>query len=441
MNHAQISPEVDSPPVAAPSTRLGGRWLMLARIAWLVSAVVIVGLFSTAIPVRFHQLQNVWPDAVMRAGQLRPQDAQALSRIGLSMDFYAAYLVTVEVAAAVVFVSVAVVVAWQRSRDGMALFTAGALLLLGTGGGPVLPALAETYPAWQLPVLFIRALAWAAIIIFVYLFPDGQFVPGWTRWLAVLWAAYPLVVLLVPALGPPVALLTPQTLVDLGAIIWFLSSLGVAVVAQVYRYQRVSTAIQRQQTKWVMVGFVATFLLVGGVLAPILLLPSLRQPSVATTLYLVGGVLIVWLAGVLVPLSIGMAVLHYRLWDADPIINRLLVYGTLTAILGLVYVGGVITLQQLFHTLAGHGSQIAIVTSTLAIAALFNPLRRRTQNFIDRRFYRHKYDAAKTLETFSMHLRQETNLDSLSKDLIGVVETALQPAHVSLWLREPEMKR
>ncbi len=117
-------------------------------------------------------------------------------------------------------------------------------------------------------------------------------------------------------------------------------------------------------------------------------------------------------AGVLVPLSIGMALLRYRPWDADPLINRLLVYGTLTTSLALVYVGSVIGLQQVFQTRAGHGSQLAIVTSTLAIAALFTPFRSRIQAFIDRRFYPHKYDAATTLAAFSMHLRGETDLDA-----------------------------
>lgn len=312
------------PPWALVATRTHRR---------LVSAVLVVGLFSTAVPVRLHQLQHVSPAAITPAGQLRPQDAQALSQLGLSADFYAAYLVTVEVAAAMVFASIAIVVAWRRSHDGMALFTAGTLMLLGTASGTVLPALAESYAAWQLPVLFIRALTWAGIIIFVCLFPDGRFIPRWTRWLAVLWAAYPLLALLLPTLGPPVALLRPHTVSDLAALIWFLSSLGAAVVAQVYRYQRMSTAIQRQQTKWVMFGFVATFLLIGVVLSPILRLPSLRQPSGATTLYLLVADLIVWVAAILVPVSIGMALLHYRLWDADPLINRLLVYGVLSAIL------------------------------------------------------------------------------------------------------------
>jgi hypothetical protein len=139
-----------------------------------------------------------------------------------------------------------------------------------------------------------------------------------------------------------------------------------------------------------------------------------------------------------IPVSMGIAILRYRLYDIDLLINRTLVYGSLTATLLAVYFGGIVVLQRLFVVLTGERSTLAVVTSTLLIAALFSPLRRRVQGFVDRRFYRRKYDAAKTLTAFNARLRDETNLEALSEDLVGVVQGTVQPEHASLWLR-PEL--
>jgi hypothetical protein len=139
--------------------------------------------------------------------------------------------------------------------------------------------------------------------------------------------------------------------------------------------------------------------------------------------------------GTAIPIAIGIAILRYRLYEIDRLINRTLVYGSLTLVLILLYVGSVVALQGIFRALTGQESQLAVVASTLVIAALFNPLRRRVQGFVDRRFYRRKYDARKTLEAFSAKLRDETDLEALNSDLIGVARETMQPAHVSMWLR------
>ena len=136
-----------------------------------------------------------------------------------------------------------------------------------------------------------------------------------------------------------------------------------------------------------------------------------------------------------VPIAVGFAVLRYRLYDIDIVINRTLVYGSFTGVLALVYLGSVVMLQGLFRALTGQESTLALVASTLPIAALFSPLRRRVQGFVDRRFYRRKYDARKTLEAFSAKLRDETDLDALNAELVGVVRETMQPVHASLWLR------
>src|SRR5215217_6985269 len=140
---------------------------------------------------------------------------------------------------------------------------------------------------------------------------------------------------------------------------------------------------------------------------------------------------------VAMPTAIGVAVLRYRLYDIDLVVSRTLVYGTLTASLVMIYLGGVVLLQYVFRVLTERESQLAVVASTLVIAALFNPLRRRIQSFIDRRFYRRKYDAARTLRVFSSKLREETNLDRLGGELVSVVKETMQPQYASLWLRPP----
>jgi hypothetical protein len=190
---------------------------------------------------------------------------------------------------------------------------------------------------------------------------------------------------------------------------------------------RRARGVERQQLKWFAY---ATVVLVGGAVLAFTVSEAIGLRWVGE----IGFVLtMVGLAGL--PMAIGIAVLRYHLYNIDRIINRTLVYGSLTATLVGLYFGGIVVLQRLFVLLTGEKSTLAVVASTLLIAALFNPLRRRIQSFIDRSFYRGKYDAAKTLEGFSVKLRDETDLEALNNDLVGVVRDTMAPAHVSLWLR------
>ena len=201
--------------------------------------------------------------------------------------------------------------------------------------------------------------------------------------------------------------------------------LMLSALSLVARYRRTG-GVERQQLKWfALAAVVAASSLVGQLLGEALW--NLLIAATNTALYV----------------AVGVAILRHRLYDIDLLINRALVYGSLTAMLALVYVGGVVGLQAAFRTISGQESTLAVVASTIAIAALFVPLRRRVQGFVDRRFYRRKYDAAKTLEAFGSRLRNETDLEALSGDLVGVASRTVQPAHVSLWLRpeaEPEAR-
>src|SRR5215203_265539 len=206
--------------------------------------------------------------------------------------------------------------------------------------------------------------------------------------------------------------------------------LVVAAALSVFVRLHRATGIERQQIKWF--AYATAAAVIGLVLAEII--PDVIE--VPLWFERIGNAIFLLLIPA-IPISMGIAILRYRLYDIDIIINRTLVYGTLTATLLAVYFGGVATIQAVFRFLTGQEQQpqLAVVVSTLAIAALFNPVRRRIQSFIDRRFYRSKYDARKTLEAFSLRLRDETDLEALSGDLEGVVRETMQPAHVSLWLR------
>jgi hypothetical protein len=212
----------------------------------------------------------------------------------------------------------------------------------------------------------------------------------------------------------------------------FFMTLAVAVaggISLVVRFRR-ARGVERQQIKW----FAFSGVVFCAVFAAGPLLWSLPQSSATVWIWPV-----LFLAGAsTVPVAVGVAILRHRLYDIDLLINRALVYGPLTAMLALVYFGGVVGLQATLRSLTGQESTLAVVASTLAIAALFNPLRRRVQALVDRRFYRRKYDAARTLEGFSAKLRVETDLDALNDELVRVVRETMQPAHARLWLR-PEV--
>lgn len=286
-------------------------------------------------------------------------------------------------------------------------------------------------------------LAWGVIVTFGFLlFPNGR-LPS-RRWRPVAWAAT--AVLTVFAVYSPFVpgTLSQMSSVDnplgigaLGPILWidglveglFLMCVVVSFLSVFVRYWG-APPDERQRIKWV--AYVAVLLAADFVAAETVRALMGESPSV-DAIRLAGQVLFAAF-----PLSIGVAILMHRLYDIDRIINKTLVYATLTASLAAIYLTGVASMQYLFRTLAGQEQQpqLTIVVSTLAIAALFSPLRRGIQGFIDRRFYRRRYDAARTLESFSATLRDETDLESLGEDLVAIARETVQPAHARLWLRE-----
>ncbi len=404
-------------------TRLHGRWLVVARLSVLVAALVTLALNVIALPDTYGALFTL----------TQPQLVE-LRRLGLSPTLYVILLIVENTSVPLVDMGLALLLMWRRSDDRIALLCAFALVTFGGGvslfdfaRGAIAPSLA-TNPALRILTLTLFAVGEASLVLFFYLFPSGRFVPRWTCWGALVVGAFYLAVIFSPSLvskdGGPTAFLVP----------FFLLS---AAVAQVSRYRSASTPREREQTKWVVFGVaIAGLFLAVMIPVTVLVLPaSVQNDPVLESLNPIFQV-----ALVLIPIFIAIAILRSRLWDIDTIIHKTLVYGSLTALLAAVYAGLISGLESLAGLVVGQAASnpLALVISTLAIAALFQPARRGIQNVIDRRFYRRKYTAEKTLAAFSALLRNEVELEQVRVHLLTVVSETMAPAHVSLWLRVPE---
>ena len=319
-------------------------------------------------------------------------------------------------------------------------------LFLGSAGCFALSEVAAEYAAygltgaqamaWLLSWLWVPGVTLMLVFLPLY-FPDGRLVsPRW-GWVVRLALVFTVVVAVTSALKPgeiqeegivnPLGVEALRPIFDVLDMLVFgvyFLLLFASAASLVVRFRR-SGSVGRQQIKWLALAAVAI---------PVWFLTNAPVQAAVPTLFIV---LDAFIVSTLIPLAAGIAILRHRLYDIDVVINRALVYGVLTASLALVYFGGIAALQGLLRALTGQESSLVVVASTLAIAALFSPLRRRIQGFIDRGFYRRKYDAARTLEAFSAVLRDETDLDRLTPELLVVVRETMEPEHVSMWLRAP----
>lgn len=375
-------------------TRLHGRWLAAARTAWLAIVALTVLLYLLSIPISFAQSQAVCTTPPCDPSQLSPSVVQQLQQEGLSPSFLAVYYAATDVIFELVFLSVALVIFWRKSDDWMAMLVALMLVTFSIASfSDSLSKVGASYPALNPVAGLISQIGTASLFLFFYLFPDGRFVPRWTLWLLLLTFAMGVLGALFP--DSPFGENGPGVLIGLACIVF----------VQVYRYWRASGTVERQQTKWVVFG---TAVALGGFGVLILLFSLLganpeggRAPSVIVGM-VSNAAFRILLA--LIPISLMIAILRYRLWEIDLLINRTLVYVPLTALLAGIFAASVTLTQKFFVAVTGQASDAAIVITTLVVVAAFEPLKRGLQHIVDRRF-KEAPDTVQELERFSWRVK------------------------------------
>lgn len=418
MNLEPARPILAGKTTVSPPGRLHGRRLLLSRVGCVLAAVLLVGLFAVAVPARYEQMialsnlpSGIDPDA-LRAN---------LKDSGLSIGLYAAYRVATEAGFAAVCVALAAAIFWRRSDERMALLVVLILVLLGTTFWNTTTALALYDPIWARAGESLGIIGKASLFLFFYLFPDGRFVPRWTRFPAgvlVLGAASEIVF---P--GAPLAVSNwPAPLFLAFMLGWLLTG----VYAQVYRYRRVSDPVQRQQTRWVVLGFVVAL---AGFLGTIFfgeVLFSLARPGTRGEML---GTTLVTLFMLLIPVSIGVSILRYRLFDIDLLINRALVYGVLTACVVGVYVFVVGYLGEVFRS---DDNLLISLAATGIVAVLFAPLRDRLQRGVNRLMYGERDDPYAVLSGLGQRLEAALAPDAALATIVETTAQALKLPHAEI---------
>jgi hypothetical protein len=397
--------------------------MRFGRALWILLALNAIYGFLLTLWVTLQLMQN--PTERIREG---------LAGYGLPLTVYASFFFITLALVFLVYFIVSLLIFIRRPNDGFALFTATFLLNFGA----VTPNIAEfvqfklTAPLWYaVPSRISMLFSWPLLMALLVLYPDGQFVPRWSRVLAVIGAVSTLA-----WIADPAAFSEPTSALGLFSAVSAVVLTGASLYAQAWRYRHYASPLQRQQTKWFVfalaVFMAATFLFFStsiqfdrGLTPAESIVADLAETTTGA------------LANVVIPLAVGIAILRYRLWDIDILIRKTLTYGLVTAGLAGIFFASVVVLQRVFAALTGESqNELVTVLSTLGIAALFIPLRNVIQRGIDRRFYRRKYDAQQVLAQFAETVRDETDIEDLTGRLVEVVGETMQPRSVSLWLKD-----
>lgn len=405
--------------------------LLMAR--WMVAGLAMLAMGSLAVSfLLFPQYAATHPYEFLPTEAWTPATmAAAMAELGWPPTTIAWYEFALDGIGLVLNLGLGMVLLLRGPRTWFGTYVSFTFVVLGYSNA-IFRVIAPVAPLVGSLTSIFGQIGWQLIFILFYLFPDGRFVPGWTRWLLIPWVA--MNVLTLPMFG-----------VDFFAEYWWPPMVLVftAIGSQVYRYLRRADAVQRAQTRWVVFVLCLMLLLAltYGFIVPLTPMQAPPADALAGTLMLTLVMqTLSWSILVMLPVAIAISILRYRLWDIDVIIRKTLVYGALTALVALIYFGLVIVLQTLFGSLTGEQSPAVIVISTLVIAAVFSSLRGRVQRAIDRRFYRQKYNAERVLEQFARSARDETDLEALKTEMLRSVQETMRPEGVGVWIRDAGSK-
>lgn len=413
----------------SPPSRSGSvlRWLALA--GWIVIVLANIAIFVLDLSIDYSDMLIPCTGILGQGGScnnlaISSAEMAVLASWGADVQFYAAMMLVAQVILFLGYAGLGSLILWQQGINWLGLIVSLALIVLPITVVADTQDWSISHPTISILVIGVSIVGSIVMLAFLYLLPNGRFSPRW--------AYIPLTctIFLVSLAYFPI----PDQLASLANMASFgLALFGVGL--QIYRYRQVSSPIERQQTKWILfaiVSFVVSIIVWTLIFGGVVTIPS-GAPRLLVNL---GGWFLSISLLLILPVAITTAILRYKLWGIDVVVRRTLQYALLTGLLALLFFGSVILLQAIFGSVIGAQSPVAIVLSTLLIAALFTPLRLRVQDVIDRRFYRKKYDAHQVLAQFATTARDETDMNALTAELARVVQETMQPESVKVWMRK-----
>jgi hypothetical protein len=429
-----MSPRWFITPWLLPTRPLMGNQLRVAQLISVFLAMAFTAMFLIALPARFAWLEQLGSQAQTVMWLNTALHLDHIEGIG---EVFPRLAIGFEIAVMLLYLLNSALLFWKRSHDWLALLTAAALPGFAVHIIPTMLTWMNLSPTHMLVGSIFKGFGIGLTFLFLYLFPSGSYTPKWIRlflwaWLvwALIWLAYP---------NSIFSFYDPYS-ISLPGFFLLMAWWGVAIFSQIYRYYVVSTPLERQQTKIITLGATWTFIAYA-IYVPLRQAMLLTDRPIAATIVfqVVAPYLYLLLIGS-IPVLITLSILRYKLWDIDIIIRRTMAYSLISGVLGLLYFASIAFLENILTARqekivleSGQPPAVIVVLTTLAIASLFNPLRRRVQSFIDKRFYRSKYNSEQVLADFAEIARSETDLQTLSDTLIAVIQETMQPKTAELW--------